>query len=124
MTKLRAASAVLLALILIVFGANKFLDFIPMQDDDGSAGYALLMKMHEGGLMLPISISHIVIGLLLLLPSLRFTGALLQLPMSLGIVAFHATMMPAGLVLAIPLLVLNLVAVADLSRLTALVAAR
>ena len=76
--------------------------------------------MREGGLMAPIAISHVVAALLLLIPRTRFAGAMLQLPMTIGILAFHATMLPAGLVMAIPLLLLNLLALVDPIRLRVL----
>ena len=60
-----------------------------------------------------IALSHVAVGLMLLLPSTRFTGGLLQLPISLGIVAFHAEMHPAGLGPGVVMLVLNLVVLLD-----------
>lgn len=118
---LRIISAVLLALPLLVFGGNYFLHVFPMPPGDGSAGDELLQAMRKGGLMIPVAISHVVVGVLLLIPRARFLGGLLQLPMSIGIVAFHVTMMPAGLVTAIPILLFNLGVIADGSRLRSLV---
>ena len=58
---------------------------------------------------------------MLLVPRLRFAGGLLQLPMSIGILAFHVTMLPAGLPPAIVMFALNAVLVADRERLAVLV---
>ncbi len=121
MKVVRIISAVLLALPLLVFGANYFLHIIALPPGDGSAGDQLLQAMRDGGLMKAVAFSHIVVGLLLLIPRTRFLGGLLQLPVSIGIVAFHATMLPAGLVTAIPILLLNLGAIADWPRLQSLV---
>jgi len=121
MNIVRAVSAVLLALPLLVFGGNYFLHVFELPTGDGLAGDQLLQAMRAGGLMSAVAISHIVVGALLLIPRTRFLGALLQLPVSIGIVAFHVTMMPAGLVTAIPLLLLNLGALADWPRLRSLV---
>ncbi len=120
MTRTRTIAAVLLALPLLVFGANDFLHFFQLPPGDGSAGADLLAAMRAGGLMSLVALSHVLVALLLLGPRTRFAGALLQLPMSLGIVAFHATMLPAGLGPGAVLLVLNLVALADGRRWRAL----
>jgi putative oxidoreductase len=124
MKTVRIVSAVLLAIPLLVFGGNYFVHLFPMPPGDGSAGDQLLQAMRAGGLMTAIAFSHVVVGVLLLVPRARFLGGLLQLPMSFGIVSFHATMMPAGLVTALPLLLLNLGVIADRSRLRALVGTR
>ena len=75
-----------------------------------------------GGLMKAIAASHVIVGVGLLIPRLRFASGLLQLPMSLGITAFHATMLPAGLVVALVMLVLNALVLADRSRWQSLLA--
>lgn len=116
MNKLRIVCAVLLAIPLLVFGSNYFLHFFPMPPGDGSAGEQLLQAMRDGGLMSAIAFSHVVAGLLLVVPRTRFLGAILQLPMSIGIVAFHFTMMPGGLIMGGVLLLLNLAVLADPPR--------
>ena len=118
---LRVVSAVLLALPLLLFGGNYFMHLFPMPPGDGSAGDQLLQAMRKGGLMAPIAFSHVVVAALLLIPRTRFLGGLLQLPMSIGMLAFHVTMLPAGLVTAVPLLLLNLGVLADWPRLRSLV---
>jgi hypothetical protein len=120
MKTVRVVSAVLLALPFLVFGGNYFLHFFPMPPGDGSSGDQLLQAMRNGGLMAPVAFSHVVVAGFLLFPRTRFAGGLLQLPMSLGMVAFHATMLPAGLVTAIPLLLFNVGVLADWPRLCAL----
>jgi hypothetical protein len=120
MKVLRVVSAVLLALPLLVFGGNYFVHLFPMPPGDGSTGDQLLQAMRQGGLMAPITLSHVVVAVLLL-PRTWFLGGLLQLPMSIGMAAFHATMLPAGLVTAVPLLLFNLGVLADGPRLRSLV---
>jgi hypothetical protein len=122
MNKLRTLCAVLLALPLVVFGANYFLELFELEQPGASAGERLLISMRDGGLMGPIAVSHVLVGLMMLVPRLRFMGGLLQLPISLGIVAFHVTMMPAGLGLALLLLALNLGVLSERSRLLKLIA--
>ena len=114
--KLRWIAAILLALPLLIFGGNYFLQFFSLPEGDGSAGSELLVAMRAGGLMAAVAASHVVIGILLLVGKTRFLAGLLQLPMTLGMVAFHATMLSPGLGLVLGFLVLNLIVVADADR--------
>jgi hypothetical protein len=123
MNILRTVCAVLLALPLLVFGLNYFLHFFPLPSGGQSPGARLLDAMRAGGLMSAIAVSHVVVAVMLLWPSTRFIGALLQLPMSIGILSFHATMLPEGRAMAAVLLLLNLGVLCDPARLAALVGA-
>jgi hypothetical protein len=69
-----------------------------------------------------LATGHALLGMLLLLPRTRFAAGMLQLPVTLGIVAFNLTMFPAGVALALGMLAVNLAVVlrpADLHRLLA-----
>ena len=120
MSRARLVAAWLLALPLIVFGGNHFVQAFSLPEGTGGPGDELLQLMHSGGLMAWIALSHVAIGAMLLVPRCRFAGGLLQLPISLGILAFHATMLPAGNGMAIIMLVLNVLVLAEPIRLRAL----
>ncbi len=111
----RIVSAVLLALPLLLFGVNYFVEFLP-QPEAASSGMDFLQSMRDSGLMAWIALSHIVIGLGLLIPRTRFFAALMNVPMSIGIIAFHLTMMPEGTPMAIVILVFNLLAMWEPQR--------
>ena len=119
MKRVNAISAILLAIPLIVFGANYFLNFI-QPPPDTSIGMDMLNSMREGGLMVFVALAHIVIGFLLLYGKTRFLAALLHFPISLGIVLFHITMMPAGLPLATFLLITNALVLVDKERMASI----
>ena len=119
MNKFRLACAILLAIPLIVFGGNYFVDLFTLPKDT-SPGGQLLQSMRDGGLMAAVAFSHVVVGVLLLLPRTRFLGGMLQLPMSIGILAFHATMLPKGVGMALGMLALNLGAMFELHKIRAL----
>ena len=118
---LRSVSAVLLALPLVVFGGNYFLDIFTADPGVVSDGTELLQAMRDGGLMAAIALSHVAVGTLLLVPRTRFLGGLVQLPISIGILSFHVAMLPEGNGMAAVLLVLNLGVIADPPRLRSLV---
>ena len=124
MEKAQLVASILLALILIGFGGAYLVGQVPPMEpksDADLAGIELLVSMREGGLMLYISLSHVVVGIMLLVPRLRFAGALLQLPVTLGILALHVAMLPAGTPPALVLLVLNTLILWDPERIRGLV---
>ena len=121
MKKLRLVSAILLALPLIIFGGSFFIHPLQLPPANGQPGIALLHMLREGGLTNAIAFSHVVCGVMLLIPWSRFLGALLQLPMTIGIIAFHAYMWPQGIPLPILMMVLNLIVLYEPVRLRALV---
>jgi hypothetical protein len=78
--------------------------------------------IRDGGLMDWLAAGHLLLGILLLLPRTRFAAGVIQLPVTVGIVAFNASMYPRGVPLAIAMLVVNLGVVLnarDLRRLLA-----
>ena len=113
MNLVRTIAAVLLALPFLIFGLNYFLHFFAMPAGGDSPGDRLLVAMREGGLMKYIAFSHVVAAILMLYPGTRFLGALLQLPMVIGIMSFHLSMLPSGVGMAAILLVLNVIVLAD-----------
>lgn len=120
--KVRLVAAFVLALPLLLFGADYFLGFMDMEMEGAQAGLDLLQAMRDGGLMAWIAASHLIIGAMLVVPRFRFVAGLLQLPMTIGMVAFHVTMLPEGNVGAFVMLALNLLVIADDRHIRALVA--
>ena len=92
---------ILLALILLIFGANKFLGFIPMDaPPEGSFMDALIQTKY----MMPlIGFSEVAIGFLLLIGKWKGLALVWLAPISVNIVLFHiafdiSTIGPAALV--------------------------
>ena len=100
-SKLTMVLRILLALILLVFGANKFLNFISMDaPPEGSFMAALIAT----GFMMPlIGLSEVIPGLLLLINKWKGLALVWLVPISVNIVLFHivfdiSTIAPAALV--------------------------
>jgi len=100
-SKLTMALRLLLGLILVIFGANKFFHFIPMEaPPEGSFMAALIAT----GYMMPlIGISEVIPGLLLLINKWKGLALVWLVPISINIVLFHiifdiTTIAPAALV--------------------------
>jgi hypothetical protein len=78
--------------------------------------------IREGGLMNWLAVGHLALGIMLLIPRTRFAAGVMQLPITIGIVAFNVTMFPRGIPLALGMLAVNLGVVVqprDLRRLIA-----
>jgi len=122
MRHLQAASAILLSVPLIGSAANHVFQWVKPPMSDGSRGAQMWELIREDGLMNWLAIGHLLLGILLLVPRTRFAAGMMQLPVTLGIVAFNVTMFPRGIALAIGMLVVNLgvvLAPRDLRRLLA-----
>jgi len=121
MPRAYTACAVLLALPLLGSAANTVLGLVDPPSGD-SAGERFLATMRENGLWGALAVGHLAVGVMLLVPRTRFAAGLVQLPLSIGIVAFNVMLFPPGIALAIAMLALNLVVVYDPPKLRALLA--
>lgn len=122
MRSLQAVSAVLLSVPLIGSAVNHVFKLVEPPMNDGSRGAEMWELIRDGGLMDWLAVGHLLLGVLLLVPRTRFAAGVMQLPISIGIVAFNVTMFPRGIPLAIAMLVVNLGVVMhprDLRRLLA-----
>ena len=122
MRSLQAVSAVLLSVPLIGSAANHAFKWVNPPMSDGSRGAEMWELIRDGGLMDWLAVGHSALGILLLVPRTRFAAGVMQLPITIGIVAFNVTMFPSGIALAIGMLVVNLgvvLAPRDLRRLLA-----
>lgn len=87
---------ILLGLVFLIFGANKFLHFIPMEMADGP-GKDFMTALHTTGYMLYlIGAVEVIGGIRLLLNRSVPAGLLLLAPIVVNIFLFHAFLDPAG----------------------------
>ena len=122
MRSLQAVSAALLSVPLIGSAVNHAFKWVNPPMSDGSRGAEMWELIRDGGLMDWLAVGHLVLGILLLVPRTRFAAGVMQLPITIGIVAFNVTMFPSGIALALGMLVVNLgvvLAPRDLRRLLA-----
>jgi putative oxidoreductase len=98
---------ILLGLALIVFGANKFLHFIPMEPPTGNAG-DFLSSLGASGYIFPVvGVLEVLIGLLLLLKKWVPFALVLLAPISINILLFHLFLDIPGIGAALLIAVLN-----------------
>jgi putative oxidoreductase len=100
---------ILLGIILVVFGSNKFLHFIPMPPPPGSAG-EFMNTLGTSGYFFPmLGIVEVWIGLMLLFKQWVPFGIILLAPISLNILFFHVCFGVPGVWVAVLVLLLNAV---------------
>ena len=100
---------ILLGVFILVFGLNKFFNFIPMDPPTGDAGAYFGALANSKTLML-VGIVEIAAGIALLLNKFGALMALILMSISINAVLFHLTLDPANSAGAIVLLVLNIIA--------------
>lgn len=97
---------ILLGLFVLVFGLNKFLHFIPMEEMSADAGAYFGALVNSKTLTL-VALVEIAAGLALIFNKFGALLALILMSISVNAVLFHATLAPESIVGAIVLLILN-----------------
>lgn len=96
-SKLAKVARFLMGIILLVFGLNKFLQFMPMPAMPEEAG-AFMGALAKTGYMFPlIAIVEVVVGILLVLKRKVSLALLLMAPVTVNIILFHLFLDPAGI---------------------------
>jgi uncharacterized membrane protein YphA (DoxX/SURF4 family) len=88
---------IVLGLIFLGFGADKFLNFLSLPAFEGPAGEFMGAIMATGYLFSLIAITEIVAGVLLILNKWKGFAMLLASVMIVNILAFHLALDPGGL---------------------------
>lgn len=108
-SKLTMALRLLLGLILVVFGTNKFFHFLPMPPMEGAPA-DFMGALGKTGYMFPlIALTEIVAGVLLIFNKWKGLALILTAVISVNIVLFHLALAPAGIALAAVVAILNII---------------
>lgn len=100
---------ILLGIILVVFGSNKFLHFIPMPPPTGSAG-DFINTLGASGYFFPmLGIVEVWIGMMLLCKQWVPFGIILLAPITLNILFYHVCFSVPGVWIALLVLILNVI---------------
>ena len=98
----------LLGLAMLVFGANKFLNFMPAPELPEAAGAFMGALANSGYIFPTLGVIYILAGLLLVLNKATSFALIILVPVSFNIVAFHLKFAPEGILFAAVVAVLNL----------------
>ena len=105
-SKVSMVIRILLGLFVLIFGLNKFFQFIPMGEMPESVGsyFGALSSTHT---MTMVALVEILAGVTLIFNKYGALMALILMSVSVNAVLFHATLAPEGIGPALGLLVLN-----------------
>lgn len=99
---------IVLALILIVFGSNKFLHFMPMIKDNARAVEFFNGMINSGYLFPTLGIIEMLVGLLLITKKAVPFALIVLAPISINIILFHIFLYPQGILPGLIVFVLNI----------------
>ncbi|WP_378179768.1 DoxX family membrane protein [Aquimarina sp. SS2-1] len=96
-TKLIVALRVLLGLLLIVFGSNKFIGFLPDFEFANPDAGIFFDALAGSYILKTVGLIEIIVGLLLVINKVVPFALVLMAPISVNIILFHATLDPANI---------------------------
>ena len=98
---------IILGILLVVFGSNMFLHFIPLPPPAGNAA-AFMNSLGATGYIFPfVGVLEVVIGVMLLLKKWVAFAAILLAPISINILLFHLFLDIPGVGVAFLVVVFN-----------------
>ncbi len=85
-------------------GLNKFLNYIPVPEDLPAGTMAMFLAMTSISWMIPlIGVAEIAGGILVIIPKVRALGAIVLVPVMIGILSHHLLVDTSGLAIVLPL---------------------
>lgn len=99
---------VLLGLIFVVFGLNGFFMFIPTPEMTEAAGSFMGALVASGYIMIVVKTVEVLSGLMILTGRYLPLGLILLAPVSINILLLHVFLDPAGLPMAVAIIVMQL----------------
>ncbi|SDB88309.1 DoxX protein [Williamwhitmania taraxaci] len=108
MKKVNLVLQILLGLMLVVFGLNKFFGFLPMPAMPGPAGNFMGALLATGYMIKMVGVIEVLVGALLLLRKFVALSLVFLAPISVNIVAFHLFLDLPGIGGAAVVAILNL----------------
>ncbi len=97
MKKLIVALRILLGVLLVVFGSNKFIGFLPAFEFANPDAGLFFGALADSYVLKTVGIVEVIVGLLLLTNKAVSFALVLLAPISVNIILFHATLDPANI---------------------------
>ena len=88
---------ILLGLLVLIFGLNKFLQFMPMPPLPEAAGEFMGALVNSGYLMVLVAVVEIITGIMLLINRFQALALVILFPVLLNAFWFHLFIDPAGI---------------------------
>ena len=106
--KLKITARIILGIVLLVFGMNKLIPFLPPQNMSDEVMHAFGALLALKFVLPTVAIIEVIVGLSLLLNRFTSLALVILMPISYSIVAFHLTVDPAGIMPAAFVALLNI----------------
>lgn len=100
-------------LMFINAGLNKFLNYMPMEEMTTEQMKIMQAFIEIKWLMPLVGAIEIIGGILFILPKTRALGAIVILPVMVGILCHNITFEPSGIVIALPFFLINVLVIVD-----------
>lgn len=111
MNKVFLGSRIVLGLIMLVFGLNGFLNFLPPQPPPPEAAMGFIMGLVNTGYMMKlVKAIEVAVGIMLLLNVMSALSLILIAPIVVNILLFHIVLAPEGAIMGIFVTALTLIA--------------
>ena len=108
-SKIQKIIQIILGLILIIFGANKFIGFMPSPELPEAAANFMGALVKTGYMFPLIGAVEIIVGLLLVFNKWVTFALILLAPVAVNMVLFHLKLAPGGIGPAALVTILNIV---------------
>lgn len=108
-SKILMAARIILGLFVLIFGLNKFLNFLPALDLSPEAG-SYFGALISAKVITLVAIVEILAGVALITNKYGALLSIILMSVSVNAVLFHATLAPEGVGPALLLLILNITA--------------
>lgn len=103
----------LFGLMMVNSGLNKIFQYLPMPEMNEGAVKLMTAYVESGWMMPLLAIVEIVGGILIVFPKTRALGAIIILPVMVGILLFHLVIEPSTLPISFVLFGINIWAIID-----------
>jgi putative oxidoreductase len=110
---LKIVLCILFGLMFINAGLNKFFNYMPMPEMTAEQMKLMEAFIKISWLMPLTGTIEIIGGLLFMFPKYRALGAIVILPVMVGIILHNAIFEPSGLMIALPFFLINLWIIGD-----------
>lgn len=97
----------LFGLMMLNSGLNKFFHYMPMPEPPEGAMHTIMAFAESGWIFPLVGIVEIIAAVLIIVPKTRALGAIMMLPIMVGILLYHIVQAPAETAMAAILLLIN-----------------
>jgi len=108
MKKAKLIIRILFGLMLVIFGLNKFLQFMPMPPLPEAASQFMAALVQSGYLMVVVAVVEVAVGILLLINKYQAFALVIIFPIMLNAFLFHLFLDIAGIVGAAMAITMNI----------------